>query len=79
MSDDSKIEAPSNSIDDNIGIVTYIMLSRIYDALCIIGDGVGKGEEILQMIEAHKFGRLLGPDPALDGTMEPIEENLSEA
>lgn len=60
----------SGSIDENIGIVTYIMLSRIYDALCIIGDGVGKGEEILAMIEAHKMGKLLGPDPAINEAVE---------
>jgi hypothetical protein len=46
------------------------MLSRIYDALCIIGDGVGKGEEILAMVEAHKMGKLLGPEPAINSEVE---------
>lgn len=60
-------ETTSNSIDDNIGLVNYIMLARIYDALCIIGDGVGKGEEILKMVAAHEAGSLLGPAPAING------------
>jgi hypothetical protein len=61
------------NIDDNLGMVNYILLSRIYDVLCLIADGVGKGEEMLQLIESHKDGKLLGPDPAL------IEEVVDEA
>lgn len=64
----------SNSIDQNIGVVTYIMLARIYDALCIIGDGVGKGEEILKMVEMHKNGYFLGPEPAINGDGQIEEE-----
>lgn len=74
MSDAEKetleLDPNSGSIDENIGIVTYIMLSRIYDALCIIGDGLGKGEEILAMVEAHKMGKLLGPEPAINSEVE---------
>lgn len=61
----SDFEAEVQNIDDNLGMVNYIMLSRIYDVLCLIADGVGKGEEMLTMIESHKKGLILGPDPAL--------------
>lgn len=54
------------SIDDNIGIVTYIMLSRIYDVLCLIADGVGKGEELMTLLDEHRQGNLLGPEPSLN-------------
>jgi hypothetical protein len=69
MSDFAAEEQPQ-TIDDNLGIVTYITLSRIYDVLCLIADGVGKGEEVLKMIEAHRNGELLGPEPALNQNSE---------
>jgi hypothetical protein len=65
MSEFAAEQAPE-TIDDNLGIATYIMVSRIYDVLCLIADGVGKGEEVLQMIEAHRNGELLGPEPSLN-------------
>jgi hypothetical protein len=70
MSDFAAEEKPSETIDDNIDIVTYITLSRIYDVLCLIADGVGKSEEVLKMIEAHRNGELLGPLPALGSEAE---------
>lgn len=69
MSDFAAEETPQ-TIDDNLGIVTYIQLSRIYDVLCLIADGVGKGEELLQMLEAHRNGQLLSPSPALNPDSE---------
>jgi hypothetical protein len=74
MSDFAAEEKPSETIDDNINIVTYITLSRIYDVLCLIADGVGKGEEVLKMIEAHRNGELLGPLPALNSESESEAE-----
>ena len=70
MSDFAAEEKPSETIDDNIDIVTYITLSRIYDVLCLIADGVGKGEELLQMLDAHRNGKLLSPEPALNPDSE---------
>lgn len=62
----SDLEKEAQSIDDNLGLVTYIMLSRIYDVLCLIADGVGKGEEMLALVKEHEKGNLLGPDPAIN-------------
>ena len=67
---DFAAEEPSQTIDDNLGIVTYITLARIYDARCLRADGVRKGEEVLKMIEAHRNGELLGPLPALNNESE---------
>jgi hypothetical protein len=65
MSDFAAEEPTPGSIDENIGIVTYIMLSRIYDVLCLIADGVGKGEELMEVVAQHREGKLLGPLPSL--------------
>lgn len=77
MSDVAPEEQPidmptqSGAIDENIGIVTYIMLSRIYDVLCLIADGVGKGEELMSLVSEHREGKLLGPAPSLiDGPLD---------
>lgn len=66
----SDFEPEVQNIDENLGMVNFIMLSRIYDLLCIIADGVGKGEELLKVIESHKKGFILGPDPALAEEVE---------
>jgi hypothetical protein len=52
-------------INDNTGVVNFIMLGRIYDMLCLIADGVGKGEDALRLINLHQSGQLMCPPPAL--------------
>jgi hypothetical protein len=57
-----------DSLEDNLPMVNYIMLHRIYDVLTLIANIQSKGEEddikIKKMIEYHKEGFLLGPSPA---------------
>ncbi len=57
-----------DSLEDNLPMVNYIMLHRIYDVLTLIANIQSKGEEddikIKKMIEYHKDGFLLGPSPA---------------
>lgn len=50
---------------ENILLGIYIQLSRVYDMLMIIADGVGKGEEALEIRELHQEGKILTPPPAL--------------
>ena len=50
---------------ENILLGIYIQLSRVYDMLMIIADGVGKGEEALEIRELHQQGKILTPPPAL--------------
>ena len=58
-------EESVNDINENMGVVNYILLSRIYDMLCLIADGVGKGEDALRLIALHQEGQLMSPPPAL--------------
>lgn len=60
----------NNSLEDNLPMVNYIMLSRIYDVLCLMASKVCGDEEISKMVKYHEEGYLLGPLPAYN----PIEE-----
>lgn len=57
-----------DNLEDNLQMVNYIMLHRIYDVLTLIANIQSKGEEddikIKKMVEYHKEGFLLGPSPA---------------
>jgi hypothetical protein len=58
----------NSSLEDNLPMVNYIMLHRIYDIMTLIANELAKDEEsrlnISKMIEYHKEGFLLGPSPA---------------
>jgi len=62
------------SIEDNLPMVNYIMLHRIYDMLTLIANMYAKNDEddikIKKMIEYHTDGFLLGPSPAFRGKDE---------
>jgi len=57
-----------SNLEDNLPMVNYIMLHRIYDIMTIIANSLAKDEEsrlqINKMVEYHKEGFLLGPSPA---------------
>lgn len=61
---DGAIIKDAGTIEDNLPMVTYIMLHRIYDLLTLIADKVVGGEEVLKMVGYHEKGFLLGPEPA---------------
>ena len=52
------------TIEDNLPMVNYIMLHRIYDMLTLIANKVAGGEETSKMVEYHDQGYLLGPPPS---------------
>ena len=56
-------EKESQSIEDNLPMVNYIMLHRIYDMLTIMANGVDP-DKTAKMIEYHEQGYLLGPGPS---------------
>ena len=62
---------PQNNLEDNIPLVTYIMLHRIYDLLTLISKEIVGIEDTQKMIEYHDQGYLLGPSPSYT----PGEEN----
>ena len=52
------------NLEDNLPMVTYIMLHRIYDLLTLISNKVVGNEDTTKMIDYHEAGFLLGPLPA---------------
>lgn len=58
----------TDNLEDNLPMVNYIMLHRIYDVLMLIANSLAKDEEsrlqISKMVEYHTEGFLLGPSPA---------------
>jgi hypothetical protein len=59
------------NLEDNLPMVNYIMLHRIYDVLTLIANNLAGSENTEKMVEYHKQGYLLGPDPSYT----PGEEN----
>ena len=63
-----------SDLEDNLPMVTYIMLHRIYDLLTLIANKFVDGDEVSKMMEYHERGFLLGPAPAY---APPVEEYQS--
>ena len=57
-------ENTTTNLEDNLPMVTYIMLHRIYDLLTLISNKVVGGEDTQKMINYHEQGYLLGPATA---------------
>lgn len=53
----------AQNLEDNLPMVTYIMLHRIYDALLVIAKNMDS-ENTGKMVELHNQGYLIGPDPS---------------
>jgi hypothetical protein len=73
MSEDSK---QSKNLEDNLPMVNYIMLHRIYDVLTLLAKYLSKddGGEVAKIIEYHEKGFLLGPAPAFTTENEDSNE-----
>jgi hypothetical protein len=54
----------SSNLEENLPLVTYIMLHRIYDLLSLISNKVAGPDDTQKMIEYHNQGYLLGPTPS---------------
>jgi hypothetical protein len=58
-------EDPVNqNLEDNLPMVDYIMLHRIYDLLTLIANEIVGSEKTSKMVEYHEQGFLLGPAPS---------------
>jgi hypothetical protein len=62
-------ENPEKSnLEDNLPMVNYIMLHRIYDILVLLANMAAKSDDdkqqINKMIQYHDAGFLLGPNPS---------------
>ena len=54
----------STNLEDNLPMVNYIMLHRIYDLLSLIANEMAGEEKTARMVEYHNQGYLLGPSPS---------------
>jgi hypothetical protein len=57
-------EEEMQNLEDNLPMVNYIMLHRIYDVLTLMAKSQLGSEEIEKMVKYHEEGFLLGPNPA---------------
>jgi hypothetical protein len=58
-------DTPQNqNLEDNLPMVNYIMLHRIYDMLTLIAKGTVGADEVSKMVDYHEQGFLLGPTPS---------------
>ena len=63
-------DLPSSDLEDNLPMVTYIMLHRIYDLLTLITNKIVGPEDTSKMVEYHEKGFLLGPSPSFNSQEE---------
>ena len=59
---------------ENLDMVNYIMLHRIYDLLTLIANKLVGPEDVSKMVQYHDQGYLLGPVPSF----QPNEENTEK-
>jgi hypothetical protein len=62
----AEVNNEAKNLEDNLPMVNYIMLHRIYDVLTLLAKYSSKddGDEVAKLIEYHEKGFLLGPAPA---------------
>ena len=65
-----KNEEKSSPLEDNLPMVNYIMLHRIYDLLTIIANKLVGPEDVSKMVSYHEEGYLLGPAPSYSAPPE---------
>lgn len=54
----------SDNLEDNLPMVNYIMMHRIYDLLTLIANKIVGPEDVSKMVSYHDQGYLLGPTPS---------------
>lgn len=72
----SEVNNEAKNLEDNLPMVNYIMLHRIYDVLTLLAKYSSKdeGSEMSQLIEYHEKGFLLGPVPAFSTEEGAVNE-----
>jgi len=67
------------SLEENLPMVNYIMLHRIYDLLILISNKTVGSEDTAKMVEYHNQGYLLGPSPSYTPEDEVKENTIQES
>ena len=65
-------------LEENLPMVNYIMLHRIYDLLTLIANKLVGPEDVSKMVSYHDQGFLLGPGPSYTPPAEENEEFQQE-
>jgi hypothetical protein len=63
-------EQNSKPLEENLDLVNYIMLHRIYDILVLMSNKMVGPEETQKMVKYHEDGFLLGPAPSLQNDID---------
>ena len=69
---------PVSNLEDNLPMVTYIMMHRIYDMLTLIANKLVGAEDVSKMVQYHEQGLLLGPMPSYTPSNEDTENDGEE-
>jgi hypothetical protein len=69
-------EEKTSALEDNLPMVNYIMLHRIYDMLTIIANKLVGPEDTSKMVSYHEEGYLLGPAPSYSAVEEDGQQTL---
>lgn len=69
-------EVKESNLEDNLDMVQYIMLHRIYDMLTLISNHLVGSEKTSKMVQYHEQGFLLGPVPSYSADTESAEDSL---
>lgn len=63
-----------SKISDESTVINYIMLARIYDLLTVIADSLGRGEDVMKIMDLHSQGQLMSPPPTLMSSEDSEDE-----
>jgi len=68
----TEIKDQPQDIEDNLPMVNYIMLHRIYDMMTILANKADP-EKTSKMIDYHEEGYLLGPIPSFTAPDKEVD------
>lgn len=68
----------TSSLEDNLPMVNYIMLHRIYDLLTLIANQMVGPDSVSKMVDYHDQGFLLGPTPSYTPNVEEEKEETDK-
>ncbi len=68
----------TSNLEDNLPMVNYIMLHRIYDLLTLIANHMVGPDSVSKMVDYHDQGFLLGPTPSYTPNVEEEKEESKQ-
>ena len=68
----------TSNLEDNLPMVNYIMLHRIYDLLTLIANQMVGPDSVSKMVDYHDQGFLLGPTPSYTPNVEEEKQETNK-